>query len=430
MSDRFVVLGLAGPRSDWFRSLTQWANAGTLPVTFVKCISATELGARLQSGRSWSALLVDGALPALDRDLVDDAHRAGCAVIVIDDSRISRDWPALGPDAVLNGLFDRHALIETLSRCAQPVVAPRDVVPDGTVPTVSQGWRATVAMTCGPGGTGASTAAVALAQGLGDDVRHGGMVLLADMARNAEQAMLHDARDVMPGIQEVVDAHRLRRPSVEEVRSLVFDVPDRRYQLLLGLRRPRAWASLRPRAFDAAVDSLRRGWRVVVCDCDDDLEGEAEGGSADVEDRNRMTRTVAGRADIVFAVGIPGVKGLHSLARVVRDLLAFGVPADRIVAVFNRTPRSLRTRASLAGVLAELVDDEGLPTPIFLPERNVEDATRDGGRFPSALTAPLAAAFDGVTQRCGPRSEVEAAPQLVAPGSLGSWHDTGAPHEP
>jgi len=423
MTGRFVVLGLAVPRSGWFRSLTQWANAGALPVTFVKCISAEELRARLQSGRTWSAVLVDGALPSVDRDLIDDARRAGCAVIVVDDSRINRDWAALEPDAVMNGLFDRRDLVDTLTRLARPVANADGIDPTGQEAASWSGWRASVAMMCGPGGTGASTAAIALAQGLGDDVRHGGMLLLADLARHAEQAMLHDARDVMPGIQELVDAHRLRRPSIEEVRSLVFDVADRRYQLLLGLRRAQAWASLRPRAFDAAVDSLRRGWRVVVCDCDDDVEGESDGGSPDVEDRNLMTRTVAARADVVFAVGVPGVKGLHSLARVVRDLVAFGVPADRIVPVFNRTPRPARSRASLAGVLAELIEAPELPSPIFLPERAVDHAIRDGVRLPSVLTAPLAAAFEGVLERCGPRPGVGDEPQLVAPGSLGSWSD-------
>jgi hypothetical protein len=428
VTSRFVVLGLAVPRSTWFRSLSQWANAGSLPLEFVKCISAEELRARLHGGRPWSAVLIDGALPALDRDLVDDARQAGCAVIVVDDARVHRDWEALAPDAVMNGLFDRRDLVETLTRYATPLTAADDLAVDAGAEAPA-GWRARVVMVCGPGGTGVSTAAMALAQGLGDDVRHGGMVLLADMARHAEQAMLHDARDVVPGIQEVVDAHRLRRPAMEEVRALAFDVPDRRYQLLLGLRRARAWGTLRPRAFDAAIDSLRRGWRVVVCDCDADLEGEAQGGSTEVEDRNRMARTAAALADVTFAVGVPGVKGLHSLARVVGDLVNHGVPAARIVPVFNRAGRAGRGRAALASALADLLRGGagaaalGLPSPMFLPERGVDQVTRDGARLPAALTAPLAAAFEGVLDRCGPRPPAVEEPQLVVPGSLGAWHD-------
>ncbi|HEX7168895.1 MAG TPA: hypothetical protein VF230_18095, partial [Acidimicrobiales bacterium] len=79
MSDgRYVVLGLALARSPWFRAVAQWANAASIPVEFVKCMSPVELRAHLASGRAFSALLVDGALPTLDRDLVDAAAEAGC----------------------------------------------------------------------------------------------------------------------------------------------------------------------------------------------------------------------------------------------------------------------------------------------------------------------------------------------------------------
>ncbi|HEX2851401.1 MAG TPA: hypothetical protein VHN98_12645, partial [Acidimicrobiales bacterium] len=63
---RFVVLGLALARSPWFRSVAQWANSAAIPVEFVKCMSPVELRAHLASGRAFSAVLVDGALPALD----------------------------------------------------------------------------------------------------------------------------------------------------------------------------------------------------------------------------------------------------------------------------------------------------------------------------------------------------------------------------
>lgn len=31
-TDRYVVLGLAQPRSSWFRSMAQWTTSGTIPV--------------------------------------------------------------------------------------------------------------------------------------------------------------------------------------------------------------------------------------------------------------------------------------------------------------------------------------------------------------------------------------------------------------
>lgn len=420
---RYVVLGLAPARSPWFRSVASWSNSASIPVEFVKCMSAGELRAHLSGSRPFSALLVDGASPALDRDLVDRARAAGCAVLVVDDVRITRDWMALGADAVVNPVFERKDLLDVLARHASEV-ARGDSVPGDTPEVPWAGWRARVAMVCGPGGTGASTAAIALAQGLADDVQYGGMVLLADLARNGEQAMLHDVRDVVPGLQELVDAHRTARPTVEDVRSLVFDVVERRYQLLLGLRRARSWAAIRPRAFAAGFESLCRGWRVVVCDTDADLEGEDDGGSVDVEERNQLARTAAARADVVMAVGRPGMKGTHALVRVIGDLLDHGVPAERIVPVVNAAPKHARARADIAGAVAALLGSRAggdlLASPVFLPERRVDDALRDGVRLPTALTEPLAGAFDAVLARAAtPRDEPE--PELVRPGTLSSW---------
>ena len=56
---RYVVLGLAPPRAAWFAEVGRWAGSGTIPVDFVRCVSVDEVRARLVSGRSASALLVD-----------------------------------------------------------------------------------------------------------------------------------------------------------------------------------------------------------------------------------------------------------------------------------------------------------------------------------------------------------------------------------
>jgi hypothetical protein len=287
-----------------------------------------------------------------------------------------------------------------------------------------------VAAVTGPGGTGASTTAMALAQALGDDVRNAGMVLLADLRLHAELAMLHDAGDVCPGVQELVEAHRGGLPSADEVRTLVVAPAGRPYHLLLGLRRARFWPALRPQAFAAAFDSLEHTFRAVVCDVDPDLEGEDDGGSVDIEERHIMSRTAAARAQVVFAVGLPSMKGLHALVRVIDALLAFGVPADRVLPVLNRSPRSARVRASLTAALADLVSPlmrasgagPDMAGPIFLPDRRIEEALRDGARLPSALTAPLAGALRAVAERARPGIGVGAAvPEPVRPGSLGRW---------
>ncbi|HUP87217.1 MAG TPA: hypothetical protein VM143_16300 [Acidimicrobiales bacterium] len=425
---RFVVLGLAQARSTWFRAVAEWANSASIPVEFVKCMSPAELRAHLGSGRAFSALLVDGALPALDRDLVDAAAEVGCAVVVVDDVRVTRDWRALGAAAVINPVFERKDLLDVLATHTARI--PRgDRVPGQVGAAVGPGARGHVALVCGPGGTGVSTAAIALAQGLADDARYARSVLLADFARHAEQAMLHDARDVVPGVQELVDAHRTARPPLEQVRSFTFDVEERGYHLLLGLRRARSWSSIRPRAFDAAFDSTRRGWRAVVCDTDPDLEGEDEGGSIDVEERHVMSRTVAAHADVAFIVGLAGMKGIHSMVRVLTELLDHGVPAPTVVPVVNRAPKAGRARAEITSAVGSLLRGRpasgAMPSPIFLPERRVDEALRDGVRLPTSLTAPLAGAFVAVVRSSATsnRTPTRDEPQLVAPGSLGRWSD-------
>lgn len=423
-AERFVVLGLAPARSLWFRSVGLWANSGALPAEFVRCISAEEVRARLGSGRAFSALIADAGLPAVDRDLVAAAGAAGCAVLVVDDGRATRDWLELGAARVLAPSFGRDELVAALTSCAHPVrrgdADPSDLL-SRPAPVA---WRGAVAAVTGSGGTGVSTAAIALAQTLADDVRHGGMVLLADLRLRAEHAVLHDAGDVLPCVQELVEAHRSGQPTADDVRSLAFAVPQRRYHVLLGLRRARHWPAIRPQAFEAAFDSLRRAWGVVVCDIDADLEGEAEAGSIDIEERNVMARTAAAQADVVVAVGLPELKAVHSLVRVLDDLITFGTDPARIVPVINRAPRSARARAGLAAVLADLTGPFAggrLMNPIHLPERsNVEADLHDGARLPTALGAPLAGAFKALLDR--PRLEpVSASPEPVRPGSLGQW---------
>jgi len=304
-----------------------------------------------------------------------------------------------------------------------------DAVPGEPAAEAVAAWRGRVAAVCGPGGTGASTVAVGLAQGLADDPRLGHAVLLADLALYADQAMLHDAGDVVPGVQELVEEHRTGRLSAEEVRALAFDVGERGYHLLLGLRRPRFWAALRPRSFEAAFESLCAAYRVVVCDTDAEIEGEEECGSPDVEERHVMSRTAVLGADVVFAVGLPGPKGTHALARVLNELRAAGVRPGRVVPVLNRAPRSGRARAELSATLAGLTGSGAAPfaPPVFLPERRVEEPLLDGARLGAAMTRPLAGAFTAVVDGPAPGPGPEGTgPRLVRPGSLGAWSDGDA----
>ncbi len=146
-----------------------------------------------------------------------------------------------------------------------------------------------------------------------------------------------------------------------------------------------------------------------------------------------MARTAATRASAVFAVGLPSMKGVHALVRVMADLLAFGVPVDRIVPVVNCAPRSPRARAGLTATLAELIAPavaraapdsvEAMATPVFLMERKVDGDLHDGARLPTVLGAPLAGAFAAVLDRSSVATRPAEGPERVRPGSLGRWAD-------
>ena len=425
--ERFVVVGVARARSLWFRAVAQWTTSAAIPAEFVKCVSVDEVRAHLAAGRAFSAALMDGGLPRVDRELIAAAREAGCPVLVVDEATSRRDWLALGAAAVLPSNFDRDQLLEALAGHAAMVgggdaVGAIDADPDPTQVRLAR----TVAV-CGAGGTGASTAAIALAQQFAAESDIDGPVLLADLALQAEQAMLHDARDIVPGIQELVESHRGRHVSAAEVRSLTFDIPARGYQLLLGLRRPRYWSTIRPRSFQAAFSSLQRSFATVVCDIAAEFEGEDDGGSADIEERNIMARTAAQQADAVVVVGAGGLKGLHSLVRVVGDVLDLGVPANRIVPVVNLAPRSPRVRAETTAAFSELLalprSTAGeLSPPVYVPRRKVDAAIRDGAPLPAPLGPVLAGAVRATWTRASRRPAIAVAePQAVVPGSLGSW---------
>jgi hypothetical protein len=425
VSDRYVVVGLARPRADWFTAITRWATEAALPVEFVKCLTVEELRARLTSGRAWSAVVLDARAPGIDRDLIDLGEGIGAAVLVVDDPRVDRPWVELGARGVLHQPLTRDALLAALAEHARPV--PRAVPrPDEPVERPPSPWRGTLVAVTGTGGVGASTVAAVLAQGFGTDVTQQGLVVLADLALHADQAVIHDPGDVVPGLPELVDAHRLGRPAVDEIRRLTYRCDDRGYHLLLGLRRHRDWGALRQKATHAAIDGLRRTFRVVVADIDQDVEGEAETGSLDVEDRNMLARLTLDEADAVVAVGSPGVAGVHQLARLIRDLVALGVPPARILPVLNRCPRSRSRRAEAAQALAHLAgpDARDLASALTLPHRpRIEETIRSGGRWPDQLARQIHRAVSAVLDR-----PVDEAPLLgggtrIEPGSLGSFTD-------
>lgn len=422
--ERYVLLGVAPPRATWFREVGRWAQSAAIPAEFVRCVSLAEMRTRLASGRPFSAVIIDGRLGGIDRDLVAVAELHGCPVVIVDD-RGGEIYADLRPAAVLPPGFTRDELLATLDAGARMVGAAVVPGPDDGRRDERPVQRGDVVAVLGPGGTGASTAAIALAESLAVGAHAcGGPVLLADLCRNADQAMLHDSRVVVPGVQELVEAHRTGRVLPGLVHDQTFAVEGRGYRLLLGLRRPRHHVTVRPRAFEAALDALRRTFAVTVCDVDPDLEGEAETGSLDIEDRHLMARATVARASVVFVVGGPGLKGVFSTVRLVGELLAVGALPDRIVPVIARGPRGPRQRAELAHGLRQLLaanvgEDAGrISDPLHLPERRVEEALRDRVAMPPPLGAVLAASYHAVLDRAGPLAPLDDGPERVVPGSM------------
>jgi MinD-like ATPase involved in chromosome partitioning or flagellar assembly len=434
-ADRYVVLGLAPARATWFADVARWATSAALPIDFVKLITVEEVRARLRSGRPFSALLVDGGSPGLDRDLVELAAMHRCAVVVVDGPDPARPWPDLGVALVLPPGFGRGQLLDALRSVARPIVRSDDVAVPAAPDMAGPGWRGRLVAVTGSGGVGRSTAAMAIATGLAADPRDRGLVVLADVAMHAQQALLHDAGDIVPGVLELVEGHRSARLPADRIRELCFGVPERGYDLLLGLRRHRDWTALRPRALAAALDGLRRTYRLVVADVDPDVEGEAECGSFDIEERNALARRVLGDADVTVVVGHPGLTGVHAQLRVVRDLLELGVDPARVAPVVNRAPRNPRARAELTAavsrLLAEVTPGGALGcTPVFVPDRRrLDEVVRDGDPPPAAVVAPLTSVVRTLLDRlpaATPASAEGADPVPVVPGTLATWSDDDA----
>ena len=424
--DRWVVLGLAHPRAGWFTELARWATTAAIPVDFVKCVSADEVRARLTSGRSYSALMVGGAVTGLDRDLVDNTRTVGAAVVVVDPVA-DRDWAELGVDSLLPANFDRADLMAVLSEHAPPIKRVAQQMEPASA-DVEPTWRGRLIAITGAGGTGCSVVSMALAQALGGDSSNHGLIALADFALHGDLSMLHDAREVVPGVQELAEAHRAGRLPIEDIRSMMFQPAGRGYHLLLGLRRHRDWTAIRARAFDAAVDGLLRSYRLLVADVDPDVEGESETGSLDVQDRNLMSRTTMARADLVVVVGHPSPKGMHAMSRTIRGLHEFGLDGDRIIPVLNHSPWAPHRRAGATRALAVLTrrHDEVTPdgSPVFLPERHdLDSAIHDGVPLPSGFGLPL---YEEISRRldevANRRPSIwDELPVAVVPGSLGTW---------
>ncbi len=435
MNECFVLIGVARSRERWFSELARWSNSGVAPIEFVKCLSPDEARAVLGSGRRVSALLLDARGPGLDRELVAMAQDRAVPTFAVSDGSVHRDWDALGCATVLDDDFSPEDLIAELVDHARPVDRRR-LHGRATIAPSAPRTSSRLIGVLGSGGVGSSTVAMALAQGLASHDESDSVVLVDGTSR-CELAMFHDVGDVIPGLPELVDAHRSDRLDPDEIRRITFEVPARGYRLVLGRRRPADWVTLRHRSVDAALDGLLRSFHTVVADLDADLDGERETGSIDVGDRHAVAIASLRRADLVMVVGRPGIKGIHALASLLVEVISAGVPANRVVPVVNDSPRSPVTRSQIDRAIERLALPAGpdaaraaRPAPVHLRhQRHLEDLHERCSALPEALTSPLCGSTTRLLRQLDPRPlDHEPALDRVRPGELGTdadvAHDT------
>ncbi|MGB3412827.1 MAG: hypothetical protein WBA45_16730 [Microthrixaceae bacterium] len=381
--------------------MTRWSTSSVIPVDYMKAITSDEVRAILGSGRQVSALIADASVPGVDRELISLAVESESIVIVIADGSGRRDWNAIGAVAVLDDDFTPEELTEILRRSARALGPTQRRSASLSISLAEELESAARTITvAGAGGSGSSTVAMALAQALGDRSRlsdTGRAVALVDGARRAHLSLYHDVGDVIPGLPELIDAHRADRPDPDEIGRLFFRIEDRGYDLLLGRRRPRDAASMGPISTAAAIEGVRRAFDTVIIDVDSELDGEGETGSVDIENHHGVTRVAADSSDLVLLVVRPGMKGMHDLVELVDAFSEFGVRRNKLLPVVNLAPRSAVARAALTKLVAQLsaLDGESAHPPIFLPQvRSLEDIHNCASRLPSTLTAPLGRVVD------------------------------------
>ena len=427
-AEQYVLVGVSRAREQWASDLTRWATSGAAPIEFVQCLTVEEALVVLGTGRRVSALLVTARGPGADRELVDAAASHGVPTIVVADPTVHRDWDALGVAAVVDHDGSPRTLVETLAATTLPVDRTRR--PGRTRLHRSPGpRRGGLVAVMGTGGSGSSTVAMAVAQAL---AAVEGDVVLADGARRGDIAMYHHVGDVVPGLPELVEAHRRDRIDPAEVRDLTHPVVSRGYSVLLGCRRASDWVTLRRRSVDAALDALQRSFERVVLDVDADLDGHRSTGSADVEDRHAVTLAAVERCDLVLVTGRPDLHGVHCLARLLDDVLDAGVPPERVVPVVVGTARSSMRRArmtsDLTGLSGHSLDggDTRIQAPVLVRRHRDLDGIHDRvAQLPTSICRPFAARVPRLAQQLGARSAA-APPYRVRPGELGIDLDDAA----
>lgn len=382
---RVATLGRPGPA--WPRAIARWGSGATLPLDTTTCVSAEELRALLAS-TTVDLAIVEAGLPGVDRVLADAVRRSGAALAVVDGPALDTTRDRLEPDAVLAADFDPGALAAVLQARARRRPTPLP----GPEPAVDHPALGRLVAVTGPAGAGASTVAQALATHCAPQ----GPTLLADLALDADQHLRHGVEAGADGVFELAEALR-HAPPTDLVPPTVAQAAG--YDLLCGLRRRQEWTALNTVVADQAVDVVRRTHALVVADVAADLDGQAESGSLDLEERNALNRATLPRADLVVVVGWWTTTGVHRLVRTLVDLTRHGLDRDALRAVLNGAPRAAARQAlarrTVHRLLAEVDGDAWAPTACLPHERGVEACVREARPLPARFVRRVGRAVEG-----------------------------------
>ena len=388
-----VVVALPGGRREWATRLSRWSMSAGVAVEFLRCLSADEVRAVLGAGRPVALLLVDAA--TADRDLVDLAADLGTPSVLVHGDDDPPDWADLGCVARLDDRVDADELLDLireLRRAAAPTVRrARSVDLDGPPDPGS------LVAVVGAGGSGVTTTAMLLADGLGDLVvgatPSADDTVLVDASSTDGLALYHDLDRPPADLSQLVELHRRDRVDPDEVRALTTGVPTRRYRMLPA-GNPDA-PERPPSASLAALDGLRRTFAAVVVDAGDLPAG---GDRAPVDPfADAAVRT----ADLIVVVGRGGLHGLHHLA-VTTDRVRRARTDDRIHVVCTVRRRNGGERRGAAAALGLPADRITVVPRLARLERVHRDVAPLPRRATGILVDALARA-DGLARPGTPR---------------------------
>jgi len=346
---RYVLLGLSAGGPPWVALVEGFVASRATGDELLACDGRIDLLTRLGTGRPFSAALVDHRTVGLDREFVRRAGAAGCPVILLGGPDDPARTSALGLAAHLPDPISDRDLAGAIDAHAVPIGRVDDLrLGVGDHPGSDHRWTGRLVAVTGPGGTGASSVARSLAQGLAAEPRLRGEVLLVDACLEADQAHLHGLTTHHVDLQGATQAHRGGDPPDHTLDDLLLSPEGHRHRLLPGIRRRRDWPTIGGPTLAATLRNLRDRHLATVVDVDPDVDLGPTHQPVGPATPGEPARIVLAMADLVLVVGRPprDTPADRATRRVIDNLLDAGVPVDRIIEL---TPASaggsLRTRS-------------------------------------------------------------------------------------